>query len=150
MPDVNQNVLALVRREIEKNPSVSNDVLVEIAAAIDRSVRKLSRQQFHGTYRLTAARAIASARGGRRKAAGGQPASAKVKTNRPGRRTHITSAPNLNTDPSGRTAVRAALLEFASEIAKAESKADIIDALSSIERYVERVLAAAVREQVRS
>jgi hypothetical protein len=52
-------------------------------------------------------------------------------------------------DPE-RSAVRAALLEFAGEVAKAETKADIVGVLGSIDRYVERVVAAAARDRSRA
>lgn len=144
MADVNQKVLALVRREIERDPHVPNDVLARKAVAIDRSVRKLSKLQFHGTYRLTAARQLA--------ADGRNPAPRKRPVKRTGRRVTSrgktpaarTASSTVNADAE-RTAVRSALLEFASEVAQAESKADVVRVLSTIDRYVDRVVAAAGR-----
>ena len=40
MPDVNQKVLAMVR-ELDRDPAVTNDVLLKKAVAIDPSLRKL-------------------------------------------------------------------------------------------------------------
>lgn len=144
MADVNQKVLALVRREIEKDPGVTNDVLARKAAAIDESVRKLSKLQFHGTYRLTAARQLAGDGRGR----------ARGKRSRKGTRGRIAGSGNAtatrrasSTANAGveRAAVRAALLEFAGEVAQAEAPSDVVRVLSTIDRYVERVVAASAR-----
>lgn len=143
MAHVNQKVLALVRRQIEKDPHVPNDVLAKKAAAIDRSVRKLSKLQFHGTYRLTAARQLAAdGRGpaGRRPAR--KRASGLATTGNAPTRQAAPSPANADAD---RAAARAALLEFAGEVAQAESKSDVMRVLSTIDRYVDRVVAAAAR-----
>lgn len=146
MADVNQKVLALVRPEIEKDPHVPNDVLARKAAAIDRSVRKLSKLQFHGTYRLTAARQLAAdGRGpaGQKRAtklARGS-ATAATRGTAPARRIASSSA---NAD-AARAAVRVALLEFAGEVAQAENTSDVVGVLSTIDRYVDRVVSALAR-----
>ena len=144
MADVNQKVLALVRREIEKDPHVSNDVLARKAAAVDRSVRKLSKLQFHGTYRLTVARQLAAdgrAPAGRKHARKRARGSVSTGGNIPGAQTPSRTR-NVDAD---RAMVRAALLELAGEVAQAESTSDVVRALSTIDRYVDRVIAATAR-----
>ncbi len=189
MAEINQKVLAMVQREMEKDPSVRNEALLAKAVGIDRSLRKMSGQQFHGTYRLTAARALASKGGSRKKravakrgrgvaAAAGRTTAGRKKSvgrkrarsvatakkqpgrsNRPKRARQTRSAPSPVTgstaaaalpvpsarrdSTSGRSAVRAAMLDFAGAIAAAESKVELIDLLGSIDRHVDRVLAAA-------
>lgn len=145
MADVNPKVLAMVRREIGKNPAVTNDALQKKAAAIDSSVRKLTRLQFHGTYRLTASRAPASGGNARRqlKAVEGGKRGATTGTRRPRKRVLVSAA--TGDGSSDRATVRATLLELAAQVAKAENKADIIGVLGSLDRYVERVLAATNR-----
>jgi hypothetical protein len=146
MPDVNEKVLAMVRGEIEKNPAVTNDVLIGKAAAIDRKVRKLNGRQFHGTYRLTAARSLAaSGRTNARRKVGKKRASKGVVARSNAKARPVESA--VESQHSDRPAVRAALLELASEIAKAKNNADIIVSLGSIDRYVERIVAAAGRDR---
>lgn len=142
MADVNQKVLALVRREIEKDPHVTNDVLARKAAAIDRSVRRLSKLQFHGTYRLTAARQIAAdgrERGRQKHARKPARGLATARRNAPPGR---TASANTAAD---RAAVRSALIEFAGEVAQAESTSDVVRVLSTIDRYVDRVVKAAAQ-----
>lgn len=142
MPQPNEKVLAMVRREVERDPGVSNAVLAAKAAAIDRSVRKLSKLQFHGTYRLTVARELAAAGRGRapasaaKKARRGRAATKRSSKGPPA----MSSAANFDGE---RSAVRAALLEFAGVVAQADSKSDVVRVLSTIDRYVDRVVAAA-------
>ena len=142
MADVNQKVLAMVRREIEKNPAVTNDALKKKAAAIDSSVRKLTRLQFHGTYRLTASRALASGDNARRQpaAAGTGKRGATAGTQRPRKPAQVSAA--TGDGNSHRATVRATLLELAAQVARAESKTDLIGVLGSLDRYVDRVLGA--------
>jgi hypothetical protein len=147
---MNEKVLAMVRREVEKNPAVTNDTLLNKAVAIDRSVRKLSRQQFHGTYRLTAARALAPNRRRRRTARTGSKGPSGDGATKGRERSPAPSGSAPQAADADRAAVRATLLEFAGEIARAESKADIIAVLSSVDRYVERVVAAAALGQSRA
>lgn len=119
-------------------------MLARKAAAIDRSVRKLSKLQFHGTYRPTAARQIAAdGRGpaGEKRARKPAHGSARTRDNAPARRTGSPTGDAV----ADRAAVRAALLEFAGEVAQAKSKSDIVRVLSTIDRYVDRLIAAAAR-----
>jgi hypothetical protein len=142
MAEVNAKVLDMVRREMARNPAVTNDALRKKAAAIDSSVRKLTPLQFHGTYRLTASRALASggntkrqptaARSGKRRDTSG--------TRGPRKRAPVSAA--TGDSSADRATVRATLLELAAEVAGAESKTDIIAVLGSLDRYVDRVLAA--------
>ena len=67
---VNEQVAAMVRRELAKNPDVGNSVLREKAVGIDRGVRRLSPRQFHATYRLPALRGAQAAARAAKAAAG--------------------------------------------------------------------------------
>jgi hypothetical protein len=142
MADVNPKVLDMVRREMAKNPAVTNDALRKKAAAIDSLVRKLTPLQFHGTYRLTAARALASGSNAKRQPTAAESGKGRVTTGtrRPSKRSSGSAA--QGDGGAERAAVRATLLEFAAEVAGAESKTDIITVLGSLDRYVDRVLAA--------
>jgi hypothetical protein len=158
MAQLNAQVLAMVRREIEKDPAVTNDVLREKAASIDRSVKKMNGRQFHGSYRLTAARAVALG--------GGRTTKAKTKPPRTQRRAPVEreaardavrdarAAESRSNSPEAsnadRSAIRGTLLEFAGEVAKAVSKADMIGVLGSMDRYVDRLVAAASHGRTRT
>lgn len=142
MADVNPKVLDMVRREMARNPAVTNDALRKKAAAIDSSVRKLTPLRFHGTYRLTASRALASGGNARRQptAAGTGKRRVTTGTRRPRKRAPVLAA--TGDGSADRATVRAALLELAAEVAGAESKTDIIGVVGSIDRYVDRILGA--------
>ncbi len=145
MADVNPKVLDMVRREMAKDPAVTNDALRKKATAIDPSVRKLTPLQFHGTYRLTASRALASGGNAKRqpRAAGSGKRRVTTGTRPPRKRAPASAA--TGEDGADRASVRATLLELAAEVAGAESKTDIISVVGSLDRYVDRVLAAANR-----
>ena len=145
MADVNPKVLDMVRREMARNPAVTNDTLRKKAADIDSSVRKLTPLQFHGTYRLTASRALASSGSAKRRktTAGTRDRRVATGARRPGKRAPVSAA--TGDGSADRATVRDTLLELAAEVAGAESKTDIISVVGSLDRYVDRVLAAANR-----
>jgi hypothetical protein len=77
MADINERVLDMVRRELERNPDISNDKLLGKALRIDPSLNKLSARQFHARYPLQVKRAKKrAAGGGRRRSAGARKAGA--------------------------------------------------------------------------
>jgi len=113
-------------------------VLQQKAAAIDRSVRKLDARQFHGTYRLTASRALASGGAAKRKAAATRKRGASTRPQRIKTPSGVAAGPADNN--ANRAAVRETLLQLASEVARAENKADLIGVLGSLDRWVDRVM----------
>ena len=117
MTKANEKVLAMVRQELEKDPGVSNETLLTKAKKISRSVSRISPRQFHAMYRLQAARELAPAKPRK-------PRAERAKT------------PTLNRD-----AVRAVLLELATEVAAAD-QAGVVGVIGSLDRYVDRVVAA--------
>ena len=143
MPKANEKVLAMVRQEVEKDSSVTNKALMTKAKRIDRSVGRLSPQQFHAMYRLRVTRAMAKAAAPRkrgrkattRKAAARRKAAAPLKVAVP-RKAAAPQPRAVNRD-----AIRAVLLELATEVAAAD-KAAVIGVVGSLERYVDRVVAA--------
>jgi hypothetical protein len=144
MAKPNPKILAMVRREVQKNPDISNSVLLDKAVSIDRSLRKLNARQFHGTYRLTVARELAPPK---RRARKKKPEIAARPSGRDGRRAEpqrVAAPPKQSRSEanSAHTAVRSILLNFAKEIATAETKTDLVNALASIDGYVTRVIAA--------
>ncbi len=142
MADVNPKVLDMVRREMAKDPAVTNDALRKEATAIDSSVRKLSPLQFHGTYRLTASRALASGGNAKRQAAAAGSGKRRVTTGTRRARKRAAVSAATGDGSADRATIRVTLLELAAEVAGAESMTDIIAVLGSLDRYVDRVLAA--------
>lgn len=171
MADSNQRVMDLVRREIAKNPGVSSEALFEKAKKVDSSIGRLSTRQFHAKYPLQVKRALKRAGGGAgRKAAKatkkgrrgpGRPPKSATKRG-PGRppksagkrgrrrraaRTSAPAATAVSTAAAGtgasRDAVRALLLQFASDVAGAPGKPEVVKVLTGVDRLVDRVIQAA-------
>jgi hypothetical protein len=66
MAETNARIMDMVRREIDKNPSISSEQLYEMAKKSDNSIGGLSVRQFHARYPLQVKRAAANARKARR------------------------------------------------------------------------------------
>jgi len=88
MAETNARVMDMVRKEIEKDPSVASEALYEKAKKVDRSIGDLSVRQFHARYPLQVKRARANARkrrGGTAAAKKAGRGAAKKAAKRPGR-----------------------------------------------------------------
>jgi hypothetical protein len=66
MAETNARIMDMVRREIDKNPSIPSEQLYEMAKKSDSSIGGLSVRQFHARYPLQVKRAAANARKARR------------------------------------------------------------------------------------
>lgn len=162
MAKQSKRVMDMVRREIARDPSVKSGPLYEKAKKLDRSVAGLSVRQFHAQYPLQVKRAL---KGGKKRRGRGRPKVAVSrratgrKRARPAPRKAAaprkTAAPRKSAAPQkkaapaaaapvrDRAAIRSVLLEFASQVAGAESKADIISVLGGLDGWVDRVVRAA-------
>lgn len=123
MATIDPNVMAFVESEMEKNPDAGSLALFEKAKVAVPSVAALSIRQFHARYPLQIKR-IASAGKPRRKK--------KTPSPRRGRR-----------DNDRRVAVRAVLMRFATALASAEAKADVVKVLADSDRFVDELIEAA-------
>jgi hypothetical protein len=173
MADSNQRVMDLVRREIAKNPGVSSEALFAKAKKVDSSLGRLSTRQFHAKYPLQVKRALKRAGDrakaaipvkktrGPGKRGPGRPR--KITTKRgPGRPRKSTTqgvpgrrpgrppgsgASSVSTpaaaSSSSRDAVRALLLQFASDVAGAPGKPEVVKVLTTVDRLVDRLIQAA-------
>lgn len=130
MADSNPKVMEMVETELKKNGDISNAELFEKAVGIDAGIKSLSARQFNAKYPLQVKRALKPRKRGPR----GKKA--------PGKRT-ATSAGRSGAAATDRDRVRAVLLELAKDIAGAEGKADVVDVVAGIDRYVDRVVKAA-------
>lgn len=124
MPEVNSKVMAMVEEELRKNPEISTEELFQKAVKLDKEIGKLSARQFNARYPLQVKRRNAPRRTRR-------PAESRPR----GRAVKVGGA--------DRTAIRSVLLQFAKDIAAAEEKADVVDVIGGVDKYVERVIAAA-------
>lgn len=132
----NPEVMAMVEDELRKDPKLSTRELFEKAKGVDPSIEELTSRQFHGRYPLQVKRRMAPKRERPRRRRTGQ------------RRTQRTAARRASstqaTDPDAdRTAIRGELLQFAKNIAAAESKADVVEVIGDVDRYVDKIVKAA-------
>ncbi|MEQ9397590.1 MAG: hypothetical protein RJQ04_00330 [Longimicrobiales bacterium] len=125
-----EKVMQAVEAELKKNPDASVDDLYAMAVAMDKSVSKLSKRQFHARYPLQVKRKMApaapkKARNAPKKPAKKRPASAKAAK-----------------AAKGRDAVREIFLDFALELASAEDRKNAVRVVAGVDRWVDRVVEA--------
>ena len=135
MAKTDDKVMALVEEELKKNPAAGVDELYEKAKEVSPAVGKLTRRQFHARYPLQvkrrSQRSAGAAKPGRR------PAKARKSLVRQRR---AAATPDVN-----REAIRDALVRFATDVAGADQKKDLIKVLTGVDRYVDQVVKAAGR-----
>lgn len=126
MPKTEEKVMGLVEDELKKNPKVSTSDLFDKAKKASSAIGKLTLRQFHARYPLQVKR--------RRS----QSTSKKPRRQRGGRQKAATTS-------NGREAVRQTLLAFASDMAAAEERKDLVKVLADVDKYVDRVMKAAAQ-----
>ncbi len=126
MAKADDKVMALVEQELEKNPDATTEELFGKAKSANAAIGKLTLRQFNARYPLQVKR---------RKSGGGRRRSRKT-TKASTRRGKSTATGN------GRDAVRDSFLRFATALAGAESRGDVVKVLASVDRYVDEVIKA--------
>lgn len=126
MAETHPRVMEMVAKELEKNPDVRASVLHEKALEIDQSIGALSVRQFHARYPLPRKRK----RTAKKKSSGRRAASSG------GRKAGGSAKP----EGSPRERVRRIMLDFAVDLARAESRASIVEVLGNVDDYVDRVM----------
>ena len=116
MADANGKVMEMVREEIARNPGVRTDELFDKAKKLDKSVTGLSVRQFHARYPLQVKRQLAAQR---------------PRRSRPRRK-----------PVADRNGIKAVLLAFAKDVMAAEGKAQVVDVIGGVDKYVDRVVKA--------
>lgn len=155
MANVDEKVMAMVERELEKNPDMGSGDLFEKVKGKHSSIAELSVRQFHARYPLQVKRRKKASSGAssskkrtpsKKRSAGksGTRRSAAKKrstgTSKTRTRTRRTAAPAPR---NTREAVRGILMRFATELASAEAKAEVVKVLAGTDRYVDEVIDAA-------
>lgn len=137
MAEVNDKVMEMVRDELKKNPDAENRELYEKATELDGSIDDLTLRQFHARYPLQVKRRLAQKRGGKKKEKKQkkQKKAASTRSGGGGRKSASGDGPD-------RDAIRGTLLQFAKDVSSAEGKAEMIDLLTSVDEYVDRVVEA--------
>lgn len=129
MAEVEEKVMKFVEEALKKSPKVQLDELFEQAKKISASVGRLTKRQFNARYPLQVKRRRAQAsRGG-----------APPKKAAPSRRPRPRRAKELDLAGS-RDEVRRILLQFATDIAAADERKDLVKVLAGVDSYVDRVL----------
>lgn len=127
MAKTDDKVMALVESELKKKPDASVDELYEKATKESSAIGKLTRRQFNARYPLQVKRRMKGVKGGRKKS----------------RRSKASSGRGTaTTDGKAREAVRQTFLRFASDLAGAESRGDVVKVVADVDRYVDQVLKA--------
>jgi hypothetical protein len=151
MPDTNDRVMAMIEKEIQANPDISNDDLRSKAEKLDDAVARMSARQFNATYPLQVKRRLRPRRRGGRKAAkaakrgrkAGSAGSGGRKRGRPPKAS-AGVARGGGRDASARDRVRTVLVAFASDLASADG-AGLVRVIAGVDGYVERVMKATGR-----
>lgn len=144
--ETDEKVMAMVAEELKKNPDISVDELQKKASSINKGVSSLTARQFHARYPLQIKR---------RKAAGSRPAKSAPKARKPAARASkparrkavkaVEAAPAAAAAAVDREAVRQAFLRFATDLAAAEARKDLVKVLAGVDKYVDQVSKAAGR-----
>ena len=140
MAEVNEKVMAWVEAELKEKPDVASGDLFEKAKGQFPAIESLSVRQFHARYPLQIKRRAAASGGRRKKRLARRSAPKKVRGRAGGSR---AGSRGRTPDKDSREAVRGVLMRFATELASAEAKADVVKVLAGADRYVDEVIAAA-------
>ena len=125
---IDEKVMKMVEAELDKDPTASVDDLYEKAKKVSKNIGKLSLRQFNARYPLQVKR--------RR--------SLKKSAGKPRRRKSRTRKSTKQAASDGaRAAVRQSFLDFASDLAAAEERPELVKVLASVDKYVDRALKAA-------
>jgi len=130
MPEVDEKVMSFVEGILKKDPDIELEELFEATKKFKRSIGSLTRRQFNARYPLQVKRRRALAE------KGSAPRKKKASTSTPRKpRRSIQSSTS-----SPRDAIRQVFLQFATHIAAAEERKDLVKVLANVDRYVDDVL----------
>ncbi|MFH1762617.1 MAG: hypothetical protein ABIF09_00370 [Gemmatimonadota bacterium] len=137
MPEIDEKVMTFVEVTLKKNPKIQLEDLFERTKKVLPSIGKLSKRQFNARYPLQVKRRralVARSRGAGRKRA----SPVQVRTPR-------KPQPQLRSlEP--REVVRQAFLQFATDIAAAEERKDLVKVLAGVDQYVDQVLEGVAKD----
>lgn len=143
-------VMEYVERTLEANPGIANADLFAGAREIDPSVGQLTGRQFHAKYPLQVKARLARAAAPESKA----PPEPKTPPEPEVATAEEPTAPDVSSAGAGDPeapptgagdplAVRRLLLDLSKELAKAESKAEVIEVMARLDDYVAEIMEAA-------
>lgn len=130
----------MVKEELDRDGSQGSQELFEKAKKVDDSINDLTLRQFHARYPLQIKRIQSGARGGRRKSTQRTRQTQEPQPRQTAARPKRRSAASASSDGGrNRDAIRNVFLEFASDLAEAETQASTVKALGKIDGYVDRI-----------
>lgn len=155
MAETDPKVMSMVEAALKKNPDASSQELYDEIRKKKRSIGKLTLRQFHARYPLQVkrreglkSRAKSGSKKATRKKATRAKAPARKKATTRKRRTSKASKPRAAaasasaSEGTNRDAMRAVLLEFATDLAAADSRDGAVRVVANVDRYVEKIAAA--------
>jgi len=134
-----EKVMAAVEEELKKNPEASLDELLEKAKAVNPSIEELTRRQFNARYPLQVKRRMSMEASEEKK----EPTPKKKAKSAPRKRaTRKAPSPSKAgvAASARRDKVRDTFLSFASDLAGAEERKELVQVLSRVDRYVDDVM----------
>lgn len=126
MAKTDEKVMALVEKELKKNPDASVDELYEKAKSAESAIGELSLRQFNARYPLQVKRRMS------RQESGGTRS----------RRRTTRKARKKAGNGERRDKVRKTFLRFASDLAAAEERKELVEVVAGVDEYVDEVLGA--------
>ena len=129
MPEVDEQVMKFVEKTLTQHPDMQLEELFQRAKEFKSSMSKLSKRQFNARYPLQVKR---------RRALAARRTSGKGKEGAPSPRQRSRKAVPIPGAPRDR--VRQVLLQFATDIAAAEEKKDLVRVLAGVDDYVNQVM----------
>jgi len=157
MAETDPQVMSMVEAALEKNPDASSQDLYDQIKKKKRSIGKLTLRQFHAKYPLQVKRRKKSGAKGKAKKAKAPRAKAtrakstgrakapRAKATKRGRRATkraASAAPVVVASGSGelnRDVVRAVMLEFAADLAAADSRQGAVRVVANVDRYLAKM-----------
>ena len=129
MAEVDPKVMKYVENALKRNPGLENKELFDRVKKAHPSMKKLGSRQFNARYPLQVKRRRALAEGGR---------------SGPGKkRSPAGSGPRSRTQikpETPRDTVRQVFLDFATDLAAAEERKDLVRVVADVDTYVDQVI----------
>ena len=125
MAQVDPKVMSAVEAAIKANPDTTVDELLALATKVNPATAELSKRQFHARYPLQVKR--------------------RMRPPRKRRRRQNRGAGRPAENGSARDAVRSEFLKFASDLAAAEERKELVKVVGGVDEYVEEVMGATRR-----
>ncbi len=127
-----ERVMQFVEAELERNPEIGTSELFEKAKKVDAGLQKLSLRQFNARFPLQVKRKKSLAQPGQKRKSRTRSSGGARGTGRKG-------------PQARRDSMRDVFLRFASDLAGAEERKDVVRVLASVDGYVDEALKAAGR-----